>query len=808
MGPAEITPTALAAIALVCGLWLALAVWLVIRGVRGSAAGRNASIDRERSRALLASGPAVPLVVLDDGIIEAGDRLAGQLGLGESPAYLGSLSAGDAGLSADDLDRLAIAVRDSAATGSPISLSVRAQGSGRVLRLTGGPAPAPFPGRSVILWLVDATDVEERSGALSSEVDRLTTALDALSALIEAAPFPVWHRGPDLRLAMVNSAYVAAVEAEDAMAVIKAGIELVDESEGRTPLSQAALVREKGEPVARTVPATIAGERRTMTVVEVPIGAKAVAGYAVDVEDREQARADLARFFRAQRDMLDRLSAGVAQFSRDRHLTFSNQPFARLFSLRPDFLADSPEFNRVLDAMRESGNLPEVRDYPDWKGERGRWFTSGLAAVEEDWLLPQGSHLRVVAQPLPDGGLLLIFEDRTEQIQLASARDTLLRVRTATFDNLFEAVGVFASDGRLHLWNNRFRLLWQFEEEQLAAHPRVDALVPHIGAKLKNPSHAGLVRELVRSATVERKQRSGRVSLVDGREFEFAAVPLPDGNALFTMLDVTSSRMVESALRERNEALEEGDRIRTAFVSNMSYELRTPLTSIGGLRGDARGRLCGRALADCLGLCDLDHGIGCPAQRADRQCPRPHSKRERKPAACGGAGRPGRIVRRCRRRPRAPRGGAGHRLRPKPRLFGGRGHRGPPPARPGDRQCSPQCAPAYGGRRAGPAPRGRRCGGGCDHRLRQWRRDCPGRAGPRVRPLSPQHERLRRDAARRSGWACRLRASSSKRMAARSSSIPSWGRGRPSRSACRAYPSSNDPAGQRRSHRGARRSPG
>jgi signal transduction histidine kinase len=317
-------------------------------------------------------------------------------------------------------------------------------------------------------------------------------------------------------------------------------------------------------------------------VVEVPLGDAGVAGYAIDVEDREQARADLERFVRAQRDMLDRLSAGVAQFGRDRHLIFSNQPFTRLFELRPDFLADAPEFNRVLDAMRETGNLPEVRDYPDWKNERGRWFTSGLAAVEEDWLLPQGKHLRVVAQPLPDGGVLLIFEDRTEQIQLASARDTLLRVRTATFDNLFEAVGVFASDGRLHLWNNRFRALWEFEEEQLAAHPRVDALVPHIAGKLKNPAHAGLVRELVRSATVERKQRGGRVSLLDGQEFEFAAVPLPDGNALFTMLDVTSSRMVESALRERNEALEEADRLKTAFVSNMSYELRTPLTSIGG----------------------------------------------------------------------------------------------------------------------------------------------------------------------------------------------------------------------------------
>ncbi|MDB5698864.1 MAG: sensor histidine kinase, partial [Alphaproteobacteria bacterium] len=269
-------------------------------------------------------------------------------------------------------------------------------------------------------------------------------------------------------------------------------------------------------------------------------------------------------------------------FGRDRSLIFFNQPFARLFSLQAEWLADRPEFDRVLDRMREGGNLPEVRDFPDWKDEKRRWFTGGLMADEEDWLLPGGKHLRVVAQPLPDGGLLLIFEDRTEQIQLASARDTLLRVRTATFDNLFEAVGVFASDGRLHLWNNRFRELWQFEEEQLAAHPRVDTLTPHLAKKLKNPAHASLMRELVRTATIERKQRKGRVSLVDGRDFEFAAVPLPDGNALFTMLDITDSRVIETALRERNEALEEADQLKTAFVSNMSYELRTPLTSISG----------------------------------------------------------------------------------------------------------------------------------------------------------------------------------------------------------------------------------
>ena len=438
-----------------------------------------------------------------------------------------------------------------------------------------------YPNGAALLWFFDLTDNIRDWEQTSREAEDARAAFIALSGLIEEAPIPMWHRGNDMRISLVNRAYVKAVEGENGEQVIADGIELVEEVEGKSPQSFAAAAKEAGMTQERVISNTLDGERRQIKVLDIPLGESGIAGMAIDMQELEDAQAQFRRLSDAQRDLLDMMSAGVAQFDADENLVFANTPFQRMFALRDQWLDEQPEFARLLDRMRENGKLPEVRDFPEWRAQRENWFRS-TQPNEENWLLPDGTHLRVLAQPMPSSGLLVIFEDRTEQAQLSSAHDTLLRVRTATFDNLFEAIAVFAADGRLSIWNRKFATNWNVKEEQLANHPRIDELLPEFAKLLQKPAEISVIGELLRMTTANHEQRTGRVNFADDRIFQISTVPLPDGNALFAMLDMTDSMQMEQALRDRNSALSEADAVKNKFLANMSYEFRTPLTSISG----------------------------------------------------------------------------------------------------------------------------------------------------------------------------------------------------------------------------------
>src|SRR5207253_6262503 len=154
------------------------------------------------------------------------------------------------------------------------------------------PAPPPAPPGSVLLWFFDTSADEEDRSRVAVRLRQTEGALNSLTQLIESAPFPMWYRGQDLKLGLVNSAFVQAVEGKDAADVIERCSELIDAEGEDSAIATARKAQETGRIIARMQPAIIHGERRMLRIVNVPLSTGAVAGFAVDVQDLEAARTE------------------------------------------------------------------------------------------------------------------------------------------------------------------------------------------------------------------------------------------------------------------------------------------------------------------------------------------------------------------------------------------------------------------------------------------------------------------------------------------------------------------------------------
>ncbi|MFP4519758.1 MAG: ATP-binding protein [Oceanicaulis sp.] len=476
--------------------------------------------------------------------------------------------------------------------GAPFSLTISGP-SGRVIEADGRPA-----GRQLVVWLTDrAVRGAEAAGARGRVSDMSAGATEdplAWLDMLARHPAPAWRMNAAGRLIWVNRAYVAAVEAEDADAVIERQTMI----EAAAP-DQTREALKTGKPAEAVRGAVIGGQRRLMRFVSYPVNGGAAA-MAMDVTEGEEAKAALKRFRQAHDETLNHMAESVAIFDRAKRLVFYNRAFADLFALEEAFLNDKPAHGVLLDRLRERRRLPEQLDYSKWReGELSHYEAPpGAETPDELWALADGRTLRVARQRHPLGGLLLIFEDMTDQLALQARYNTLIKVQRATLDKLHEAVAVFGSDSRLKLHNAAFETLWKLDPETLEAAP-FDAV-----AQACLPLHPdgaawdALKARITDPSPDSRKPVTGEIKRKDGSVLTFLTRPLPDGATLIAWDDITDSRRIEAALRDRAEALEASERIKTEFVEHVSYQLRTPLTTIHGyadlLAGGFAGELSER----------------------------------------------------------------------------------------------------------------------------------------------------------------------------------------------------------------------
>lgn len=519
------------------------------------------SLEAERS-ALIARAASLPL-----GLIEG--RVQGPLSLDARarellPTDATSIGLADlAGLLAIEGDPgLANCLSTLAGEGEGIDAIGRA--GSRVLRLRGGNR-----GGLVRLWL-------DEVGALAEAEAKSRQAMQSLAQLLDLLPYPIWRRGPDLRVTYCNTPYYRMLD----LPVAEKRAPPRDLNAAAKAL--AARARKLGLAQSESQQLVIGGQRRLYDLTEMPVVGDGSIGFALDQTALEETQAEFSRHLSAHDDVLQSLGTGIVIFGPDRRLKFHNAAYREQFRLDTQFLSGHPTLEEVLESLRERRQIAEQADFRSFKAEFSRHVMSALAPIEELLHTPDGRTFRMVATPHPLGGVILTYEDVTDRLALEANYNTLIEVQRESINQLHEGIAVFGGDGRLKLFNPAFARMWNINPDSLAGQPHVSRVVDLVAGFFRARRDWAGLRERIVNEVTSRESRNLRIERGDKRIVDVAAIPLPDGGRLFKYTDVTDSINMERALRERNEALMAADRLKSEFIANVSYEFRTPLNAIIG----------------------------------------------------------------------------------------------------------------------------------------------------------------------------------------------------------------------------------
>ncbi len=542
-----------------------IATAIVRRMLRDSRAARRRSAEQVASlRAVvdeyeaLLSGSREIIVLWSD----AGDgpRFLGQasslLPLGRRPEAVLDFASW---LTDADADAMALAIEDLRVGGRGFEISLRAR-DGRLVRATGS-----VLGNGAALRLrpaiTQATTEILPPGVEPSTVRREVAATRTLLAGLRT---PAFMRDGSGRLTYANPAYHELARSLGRTSSETQPAELIDSG---------ALKRNGGALVTL-------GDAGSFELVEVTMQSGSAAYLQVHAEPG-QADAGLAHLSA----IIDALAMPIVIFNAARELVQYNRAYVAFWEIDPNWLRVGMDERAILDRLRTEGKLPNEPDYQGWRARHLASYQLKAPRELEPWHLPDGRTVQLIAAPAgPQGGVIYVYEDITDQLNLRSQHRALLDVQRSTLNALSEAVAVFGTNGRLTLSNPRLSTLWRLPTNLLANNPHIDQIA-EAAARALPEDGASIWRDLKRviiDLTPNRSDQHGRIARADGKLIDYATTRLPDGQTMMTFLDVTESANYQRVLKEKNEALLTADRLKDAFVQNVSYELRSPLTNIIG----------------------------------------------------------------------------------------------------------------------------------------------------------------------------------------------------------------------------------
>ena len=475
--------------------------------------------------------------------------------------------------------------------------------------------PPPTPGlyhrasgskQMIILSFRDISQrLDEQSKLLTMQQTK-NHELEMLRILTDVSPLALWYRNANGRIQYCNLAYAGALDTTTNR-VIAENRELVDHfGEVSTyELSRQALQQKKKVTIRTHV--VIAGQRRFLELAEIPIpDSSQTVGYALDITEIEEIEKEMHQAQQSYAEVFNYLSTPLAIYGSDTRLEFFNSAYRTMFEHDENWLLTKPTIGEIMEHLREKRKLPEYTNFQAHKRSRVELFNTLMEPLHEIMHQPDGVTCRLVIAPMPSGGLVYLYDNITDKLALERRYNTLTAVQKETIDHLYEGIIVFGTDYRLRLSNPAMGYIWGLKPSDRTVGLHINEVLKVVSRQFKDSRQSKAWRTNMLDVISRRNPERQRISLKRDRMLEYSYVPLPDGSHLLSFIDISDTWRFEQSLKERNQTLEREDRLKSDFISHVSYELRSPLNTIAGfseiLLNQYFGALNEKQLDYCKGI--------------------------------------------------------------------------------------------------------------------------------------------------------------------------------------------------------------